>query len=58
MRYWLPLVAGFVCLSAALFAGAVIAWLLIVLGFGLVLDGATALWERAGGTGNLTTHRQ
>jgi len=46
------------CLIAAGFAGAIIDWLLIILAFGLILDGATAMWERAGGTGNLTTHRQ
>lgn len=34
------------------------AWLLHMLGFGLLLDGVTAMWERAGGTGNLTTYRQ
>ena len=57
-RYWVPLVAGFICLTAALFVGAIVAWLLIILAFGLLLDGATAMWERAGSTGNLTTHRQ
>jgi hypothetical protein len=30
----------------------------MTLSFGLILDGATAWWERAGGTGNLTTYRQ
>jgi hypothetical protein len=57
-RYWLPLVAGFVCLIAALFVAAIVAWLLIIIAFGLLLDGATAMWERAGSTGNLWTHRQ
>jgi hypothetical protein len=27
-------------------------------GFVLLLDGVTAAWERAGGTGNLKTYRQ
>jgi hypothetical protein len=58
MRYWVPLLAGFVCLAATLFVGVVLTWLLSILAFGLILDGATAMWERAGGTGNLTTHRQ
>ncbi|HKH19151.1 MAG TPA: hypothetical protein VKA57_16620 [Solirubrobacteraceae bacterium] len=58
LRYWLPLVAGFICLVAALFVGAILAWLLMMLAFGLLLDGATAMFERAGSTGNLTTHRQ
>ncbi len=57
-RYWLPLVAGFVCLVVALFVGPIVAWLLLIGAFGLILDGATAMWERAGGTGNLTTYRQ
>jgi hypothetical protein len=57
-RYWLPLVAGFACLIAALFVATVVAWLLIILAFGLMLDGATAMWSRAGSTGNLWTHRQ
>jgi hypothetical protein len=58
LRYWLPLVAGFMCFVAALFVGAILAWLLMMLAFGLLLDGATAMFERAGSTGNLTTHRQ
>jgi hypothetical protein len=57
-RYWGPLAAGFLCLVVALFVTAVVAWLLLVLSFGLLLDGATAMWERAGSVGNLTTHRQ
>jgi hypothetical protein len=57
-RYWLPLVGGLICLVAALFVGAILAWLLMLLAFGLLLDGATAMWERAGSTGNLWTHRQ
>jgi hypothetical protein len=57
-RYWVPLAAGMVCLVAATFAGAVVAWLLMMAAFGLILDGATAMWEKAGGTGNLTTYRQ
>ena len=58
LRYWLPLVAGFLTLVVSLFVGPVAAWLLLTLGFGLLLDGCTAMWERAGGTGNLTTYRQ
>lgn len=57
-RYWLPLSAALLCLIAALFVGPAVAWLLLILAFGLVLDGATAMWERAGSTGNLTTYRQ
>lgn len=57
-RYWLPLVAGCICLVVALFVGPVAAWILFMVAFGLILDGVTALWERAGGTGNMTTYRQ
>lgn len=57
-RYWVPLFAGFVCLVAALFAGPIVAWLLLMSAFGLILDGATAMLARAGGTGGLTDHRQ
>jgi hypothetical protein len=57
-RYWVPLLAGFLCLIAVLFVGAILGWLLTILSFGLLLDGATAMFERAGGTGNLTTYRQ
>jgi hypothetical protein len=57
-RYWVPLVAGLLCLVVATFVGAILAWILIITSFGLILDGATAMWEKAGGTGNLTTYRQ
>ena len=57
-RYWGPLAAGLMCLVVAMFSGPVAAWLLIIASFGLILDGATAMWENAGGTGNLTTYRQ
>jgi hypothetical protein len=57
-RYWVPLVGGLLSLVAVLFVGAILGWLLIILGFGLILDGATAMWERAGSTGNLTTYKQ
>jgi hypothetical protein len=57
-RYWLPLVGGLLCLIAVGFVGAVLGWILIIAGFGLVLDGATATWEKAGSTGNLTTYKQ
>jgi hypothetical protein len=58
MRCWIPLAAGFLCLVATAFAGVILDWLLMTLAFGLILDAVTAWWERAGGTGNLTTYRQ
>jgi hypothetical protein len=57
-RYWLPLVGGLLCLIAVSFVGAVLGWILIIAGFGLILEGATAMWEKAGSTGNLTTYKQ
>ena len=57
-RYWLPIALSFVFQIAALFAGPLVGWLLLLAAFGLLLDGATAMFERAGSTGNLTTYRQ
>jgi hypothetical protein len=57
-RCWVPLLAGFACLGVTAFVGVVLEWLLMMLAFGLILDAVTAWWERAGGTGNLTTYRQ
>ena len=57
-RYWVPLVGGLLCLIAVLFVGAILGWILIITAFGLILDGATAMWEKAGSTGNLTTYKQ
>ena len=39
---------------AVQYVGAILGWILIFAGFGLIIDGATKLWEKAGGTGNLT----
>jgi hypothetical protein len=57
-RYWGPLVVGFMCLVASLFVGPLVAWLLFILAFTLIFDGVTAMLQRAGSAGNLTTHRQ
>jgi hypothetical protein len=58
VRYWLPMAAGCGCLVASQLVAAQVGWVLIIAGFGLLLDGATALFERAGGTGSLFDHRQ
>jgi hypothetical protein len=58
VRYWGPLVAGFLCIVISVFVGPIADWLLLIAGFGLLLDGCTAMWEKAGSTGNLTTYRQ
>jgi hypothetical protein len=57
-RYWGPLLGGLLCLIAVLFVGAILGWILLITAFGLILDGATAMWEKAGSTGNLTTYKQ
>ena len=57
-RYWVPLLVGTMCLVATMFVGPILTWVLTIAAFGFVLDGVTVMWERAGGTGNLTTHRQ
>jgi hypothetical protein len=57
-RYWLPFVGAVVCLIGGQFAPPEVSWVLIVAVFGLVLDGATKLFERAGSTGSLWDHRQ
>jgi hypothetical protein len=58
LRCRLPIVVGSLLLLGTLWAGTILTWLMLVLAFGLILDGVTKWWERAGGTGNLGTHRQ
>jgi hypothetical protein len=58
LRCWGPVVAGFACFVITLYVGAAVGWVLIIAGFGLILDGATVMWERAGGIGNLSNHHQ
>jgi hypothetical protein len=52
------LLTGALCLLATLFVGTILTWILLLAAFGLLMDGITGIWERAGGVGNLTTHRQ
>ncbi len=58
MRYWLPLVAAFVCLFAATKVSAIIAFVLIIVAFGLVIEVSTKMFENSGSTGGLNNHRQ
>jgi hypothetical protein len=58
IRYWLPIVAGLLCLVATAWVGPIAGWLLIILAFGLILDGGTAMFEKAGRTGGISDHRQ
>jgi hypothetical protein len=57
-RYWIPLVAGFGCLFAALHVGPVLTIVLLVAGLGLLLDAGTAMFAKAGGTGGMFDNRQ
>jgi hypothetical protein len=58
VRYWAPMVLGFACLLAVPMAGTLVAWILIAVGFGLIMDGATALWARTGRAGGIGSYRQ
>ena len=58
MRYWLPLVAAFVLLFAATKVSAIIAFVLIIVAFGLVIEVSTKMFENSGRTGGLNNHRQ
>jgi hypothetical protein len=58
IRYWGPLVLGFACLLAVPVAGTLVAWILIAVGFGLIMDGATALWARSTRAGGIGSYRQ
>lgn len=57
-RLWLPLVLGFVCLVVSGEVGLTASWVLLLAGFALLLDGSTAAWVRATGTGGMASHRQ
>ena len=57
-RYWSPIVAGMLLMIGACFVGPVATWLMLTTSFGLILDGATAMFEKAGSAGNLTTYKQ
>ena len=57
-RYWGPLVLGLGCVVASTYTGNLVTWLLLLAGFALILDGATAMWARAGGSGGMHTYRQ
>jgi hypothetical protein len=57
-RYWLPIVVGFAALIGTSAVPPLVGWGLFVLGFGLLLDAATALFARASRTGGLGDNRQ
>lgn len=57
-RYWVPLMAGFLCFVGVGFVGPLVGWLLIFTGFGLILEGGTAMLARAARAGGMGSHRQ
>ncbi len=57
-RYWLPLLAGTLCLVVASWTSPLATYALIIASFALIFDGATALFARAGGTGGLRDNKQ
>jgi len=58
VRYWLPLVAAFICLIASTKLPAIPSYALIVLAFFFIIEVSTKALEQAGGTGRLKDHRQ
>ena len=58
LHCWLSLSVGFACLLVGTGTGPAVGFALFVVGFGLILDGATILWAGANRTGGMTDHRQ
>jgi hypothetical protein len=58
VRYKLPLAATVVCLVAAGFVPPIVAYVLVVAGFGFALDAGTTWLARAGGTGGMKDFKQ
>lgn len=58
VRYWLPLLAGLLCLIAASWTSPIVTYVLVIASFALLFDGATALFARAGGTGGMREYKQ
>src|SRR4051794_40336262 len=58
MRARLSFAAGLVLVVLSLVVGGIAGLVLIALALLCAFDGATRLWVRAGGTGNLTSGRQ
>ena len=58
-RYWLPVAGAALCLLASSFGPpTVVAYVLIMVAFGLCFDAATAWLARAGGTGGMGDYKQ
>jgi hypothetical protein len=58
LRYWGPILLGFVLLVVAHSASPVVAYVLVIAAFVLVFEGGTAMFARAGTTGGLKDFHQ
>ena len=58
LRYWFSIGGALACLVIALFLPAIPALVLLIVALGLLVDGGTGMFARAGGTGGVSNHRQ
>ena len=58
MRVWLSLAAAVVCVVLSLVVGGAAGLGLVLLAIGFALDGGTRWFQRAGGTGGMTSGKQ
>jgi len=58
LRYWGPLLVACGCLIAAYSVPPVVTYVLVIVAMVLLFEVGTALFERAGGTGNLKDYKQ
>jgi hypothetical protein len=58
LRCWLPMIAGVLCFLVSRWTPQLATWLLLLAGFALIFDGATALLVKATGAGGLRDNRQ
>jgi hypothetical protein len=57
-RYWLPLLAAAACLIVATRVSPIPAFVLTIAALALVFEVSTKMFEKAGGTGGISDHRQ
>ena len=58
LRYWGPFVLAIACLVVAYSVPPIVTYILVIVSFVLLFEVATALFERAGGTGSLKDFKQ
>ena len=57
-RYWLPLLAAVACLIVATRVSPIPAFVLTIAALALVFEVSTKMFEKAGGSGGISDHRQ